>query len=117
MKQFIVGLSMLAVIVTTVSARADITIGVNLSTTGPAASLGIGQKNGILIGGPSVIAGQKVNYIFFDDATDATTAVQNVKRLITESKIDVLVGPSMSPTSRAVIDTVAESKTPMIQLS
>jgi branched-chain amino acid transport system substrate-binding protein len=117
MKLFIVGISMLAVIVTTVSARADITIGVNLSTTGPAASLGIGQKNGILIGGPSVIAGQKVNYVFYDDATDTSNAVQNVKRLLSESKIDVLIGPSIAPNSKAVIEVVAESKTPMIKLS
>jgi branched-chain amino acid transport system substrate-binding protein len=116
MKLRIVVTSMAAVIATTAAARADITIGVNLSSTGPAASLGMAEKNAITLG-PTVIAGQKVRYVVYDDATDTTTAVQNVKRLISEAKADVLIGPTTAPTSKAVIDTVAESKTPMIQLS
>lgn len=116
MKQIFVGLSMAAVMATATTSLADITIGVNLGSTGPAASLGIPEKNAISLG-PSVIAGQKIHYVVYDDATDTTNAVHNVKRLITESKADVLIGPTSSPTSKAVIDTVAESKTPMIQLS
>lgn len=116
MKKFLVGLSMIAVVAAAASAQADITIGVNLGSTGPAASLGIAEKNAITLG-PATIAGHKVNYVVYDDATDTTNAVQNVKRLITEAKADVLIGPTSSPTSKAVIDTVAESKTPMIQLS
>ena len=116
MKQVIVGISMLAVVAAAAAAQADITIGVNLGSTGPAASLGIAEKNAITLG-PTVIAGQKVRYVIYDDATDTTNAVQNVKRLITEAKADVLIGPTSSPTSKAVVDTVAESKTPMIQLS
>jgi len=116
MKQIVAGISMFAVMASVSVAQADITIGVNLSSTGPAASLGMAEKNAISIG-PTVIAGQKVNYVIYDDATDTTTAVQNVKRLVSEAKVDVIVGPTTSPTSKAVIDTVAESKTPMIQLS
>jgi len=116
MKQFIVGISMLAVVAPAVAARADITIGVNLGQTGPAASLGIAERNAITLG-PSVIAGQKVRYVVYDDATDTTKAVQNVKRLVSEDKVDVLIGPTSSPTSQAVVDVAAEAKTPMIQLS
>lgn len=116
MKQFVVGISMFAVMATGATAGADITIGVTLSSTGPAASLGIAEKNAITLG-PAVIAGQKVRYVVYDDATDTTTAVQNAKRLISEAKADVLIGPTTSPTSKAVTDVVAESKTPMIQLS
>jgi branched-chain amino acid transport system substrate-binding protein len=116
MKKGIVGLCMFAVIATVAAAQADITIGVNVSSTGPAASLGMAEKNAITLG-PTVIAGQKVNYVVYDDATDTTNAVQNVKRLISESKADVLIGPSTSPSCKAVVDTVAESKTPMIQLA
>ncbi len=116
MKQFVAGISMCAVLAAGTVAQADITIGVNLGSTGPAASLGIAEKNAITLG-PSVIAGQKVNYVVYDDGTDTTNAVQNVKRLITEAKADVLIGPTSSPTSKAVVDTVAESKTPMMQLS
>ena len=116
MKQGIAVFSMVAIMATATAARAEITIGVNLSSTGPAASLGMAEKNAITLG-PAVIAGEKVRYVVYDDATDTTTAVQNVKRLISEAKADVLIGPTTSPTSKAVTDTVAESKTPMIQLS
>jgi branched-chain amino acid transport system substrate-binding protein len=41
----------------------------------------------------------------------------NVKRLVSEDKVDVLIGPTTVPTCQAVVEAVAESKTPMIQLS
>lgn len=116
MKRIFIGLGMLAIMAPAFTARADITIGVDLGSTGPAASLGIGEKNAISLG-PSVIAGQKVRYVVYDDATDTTKAVQNVKRLVMEEKADVLIGPTSSPTSMAVVEAVAESRTPMIQLS
>jgi branched-chain amino acid transport system substrate-binding protein len=117
MKQFIYGLCMLSVIGTAIAAEADITIGVNLSTTGPGASLGIPEKNAVTAFGPKVIAGQKVNYVIYDDASDSTAAVQNVKRMISENKIDVLIGPSITTNSLAVIDVMAESRTPMLCLA
>lgn len=116
MKRTLVTFSMLAVISTAPAALADITIGINTSTTGPAASLGIPEKNTLLLA-PQVIAGQKVRYIFYDDATDTSNAVMNVKRLVSEDKVDLLIGPTTVPTCMAVVETVAESKTPMIQLS
>ena len=96
-----------------IAAHAQITIGVNLSATGPAASLGIPEQNTILLG-PSVMSGQKVRYIILDDASDPTTAVQNVTRLTQQYKVDVLLGPSTSSAALAVIEVVAESHTPMI---
>ena len=116
MKQIIAVFSLFLVMTAATLARADITIGVNVSSTGPAASLGMAEKNALLLG-PATIAGQKVNYVFYDDASDTTTAVQNVKRLITEAKADVIIGPTTSPTSKAVIDIAADGKTPIIQLS
>lgn len=113
MKRSIIGICMLSVMAMAVAAHADIMVGVNISTTGPVASLGIPNKNALLLA-PKVIAGQKINYIILDDASDPTAAVQNVKRLISEHNIDLLLGPSVTPTSLAVIDTVAAAKTPMI---
>jgi branched-chain amino acid transport system substrate-binding protein len=60
---------------------ADINVGVTLSATGPAASLGIPEKNTIDLL-PKTIGGQKVNYIVLDDASDTTTAVKNARKLI-----------------------------------
>ncbi len=117
MKWLTVVVSLLSIIATATLARADINIGVLLSTTGPAASLGIPEKNVITSFGPSTIAGQKVRYVIFDDASDSTAAVQNVKRMISENKIDVLIGPSITTNSLAVIDAAAESRTPMLSLS
>jgi branched-chain amino acid transport system substrate-binding protein len=91
----------------------EVTIGVNFSTTGPAASLGIPNQNALLVA-PQVIGGQKVHYVFLDDASDPTLALQNVKRLISQDNIDVLIGPSVTPTTLAVIETIATSKVPMI---
>ena len=97
-------------------AQADITVGVTVSATGPAASLGIPEKNTIALM-PQMIGGQKVNYIVLDDASDTTTAVSNTRKLITESKVDVILGSTTTPNSLAMIDVVAENQTPMISMA
>ncbi len=97
-------------------AYADINVGVTVSATGPAASLGIPEKNTIALL-PTSIGGQKVNYIVLDDASDTTTAVKNIRKLITENKVDVVVGSTITPNSLAMIDIAAEAETPMISMA
>src|SRR4051794_33694698 len=63
------------------SAAAQIKVGVSVSATGPAASLGIPEKNTIALL-PKTIAGKTVEYIVLDDATDPTTAVKNARKLV-----------------------------------
>ena len=96
--------------------QADINVGVTVSATGPAASLGIPEKNTIALM-PQTIGGQKVNYIVLDDASDTTTAVANTRKLITESKVDIVLGSTTTPNSLAMIDVAAESQTPMISMA
>ena len=55
-------------------ALAQIKIGVTLSTTGPAVSLGIPEKNTIALL-PRSIGGKTVEYIVLDDASDSSAAV------------------------------------------
>jgi branched-chain amino acid transport system substrate-binding protein len=98
------------------SAVADINVGVTLSATGPAASLGIPEKNSFALV-PTSIAGHKVNYIILDDASDTTTAVKNARKLISEHKVDVIVGSTTTPNSLAMLDVVAEAETPMISMA
>ena len=98
------------------SALADINVGVTLSTTGPAASLGIPEKNTIALL-PKSIGGQKVNYIVLDDATDPTAASKNARKLVSEDKVDVIIGGTITPSSSAVLEVAAESKTPQIALA
>lgn len=97
-------------------ALADINVGVTVSATGPAASLGIPEKNTIALM-PTTIAGQKVNYIVLDDASDTTKAVANTRRLITEDKVDVILGSTTTPNSLAMIDAVSEAQVPMISMA
>ena len=98
-------------------AMADINIGVTLSTTGPAASLGIPEKNTIEMIGSPVIGGQKLNFIVLDDKSDTTEAVKNTKKLLSEDKVDVIVGSTITPNSLAMRDVVAEAGVPMISLA
>jgi len=107
---------MLSILTVSSVAMADITVGVNISTTGSASSLGIPQKNALQFA-PKTIAGQKVNYVVYDDATDTTTAVQNVKRLISNDKVDVIIGPSTTPTTMSVVEIANEAQTPMISMA
>jgi len=97
-------------------AHADINVGVLVCATGPAASLGIPEKNTIALL-PTTIAGEKVNYIVLDDASDPTTAVKNAHKLVSENKVDILMGSSITPNSLAMIDVAAESETPMISMA
>ncbi|HJS04377.1 MAG TPA: ABC transporter substrate-binding protein [Variovorax sp.] len=98
------------------AAQADINVGVTLSATGPAASLGIPEKNTIALM-PKTIGGQKINYIVLDDASDTTAAVSNTRKLISENKVDVVLGSTVTPNSLAMIDVVAEEKVPMISMA
>jgi branched-chain amino acid transport system substrate-binding protein len=107
---FVVALAM-----TSVAAQADLKIGIDLSSTGPAAAIGISSKNAILMW-PDTIAGQKADYIVLDDGSDPGAAVRNVRKLINEDHVDVIVGPNVTPAALAALDPVAESKTPMIAL-
>jgi branched-chain amino acid transport system substrate-binding protein len=98
------------------AARADINIGVTLSATGPAASLGIPEKNTFDLL-PTSIGGEKINWIVLDDASDTTKAVTNTRKLLTENKVDVVIGSTITPNSLAMIDVVADAETPMISMA
>ena len=97
-------------------ATAQIKVGVNVSATGAGASLGIAEKNTFALL-PREIAGKKVEYIILDDASDSTTAVKNARKLVSEEKVDLLIGSTITPTSLAMIDVAAESETPMISMA
>lgn len=93
------------------AARAQIHIGVVVSETGPAAALGVPQKNTVAQL-PKEIAGQTVEYTVLDDATDPTKAVADARKLIAEDAVDVLIGSSATPATLAMVDVAAETKTP-----
>src|SRR3982751_822192 len=97
-------------------ALAQIKIGVTLSTTGPAGSLGIPEKNTIALL-PKTVAGQSIEYIVLDDASDSSAAVVNTRKLISENKVDAIIGSTTTPNTLAMIDVVADGETPVISLA
>ena len=109
-------LTLLAAALASAAALADINVGVTVSATGPAASLGIPEKNTVALM-PKSIAGQTINYIVLDDASDTTAAVANARKLIAEHKVDIILGSTTTPNSLAMIDAVSEAQTPMISMA
>lgn len=97
-------------------AQAQVKVGVTVSSTGPAASLGIPERNTVALL-PTEIAGQKIEYIVLDDATDTTQAVRNARKLISEDKVDVIIGTTATPGTLAMLDVVAEAKVPLISVA
>ncbi|MEY2631542.1 MAG: hypothetical protein RIR00_196 [Pseudomonadota bacterium] len=96
-------------------ACADINIGVSVSATGPAASLGIPEKNTFAIL-PTVVAGEKLNFIVLDDGTDPGQATKNARKLVTEDNVDVLVGSSSTPACAAIAEVANETATPQVAM-
>ncbi len=94
----------------------ELTVGVTISATGPAAALGIPIKNTIELL-PTEIGGVKVKIIQLDDAGDSTTATTNARRLITKSKVDVLIGSSTTPPTIAVSTVANEAAIPHFTLA
>jgi branched-chain amino acid transport system substrate-binding protein len=109
-----------AVALVAVPARAEpqepIRVGVTISQTGPAASLGIPQRNSVALL-PGTIAGRTVQWIVLDDGSDATKAVSNTRKLLDEEKADVIIGSSTTPASLAMVPVAAEKRVPMIALA
>jgi branched-chain amino acid transport system substrate-binding protein len=97
-------------------AFADINVGVIASLTGPAAALGAETKKAIALF-PSSVGGEKVNFILLDDGTDPTNAVKNVRKLISEDKVDAILGPNLISTATAMADVANAEKTPMISVA
>ena len=97
------------------SVLADINVGVVLSLTGPAASLGIPAGNTVKLW-PKTIAGQKVNLTVLSDNSDTSESAKQVTKLITEVGADVIVGPSLTPNSLSALEVAYRNSTPIIAL-
>lgn len=115
MRRPLATLLLAALAVAPLSALAQVKVGVTISTTGPAASLGIPQRNSIALL-PTTVAGQTVEWIVLDDAGDSTKAVANARKLIDEG-VDAVIGSSTTPASLALVDVAAEKKVPLISLA
>ena len=99
-----------ATVVATGHALADIKIGVSLSLTGPGSGLGIPMQNQFKLF-PQTIAGQKVQLIVLDDATDPGKGAANARRFVTEDKVDMIIGSCITAVAAAMTDIASEAGT------
>ena len=97
-------------------ALADVNIGVTLSLTGPASGLGIPVGNQFKLW-PKEIAGEKINLIILDDASDPSKGASNARRFVTDDKVDLIFGGSITTVSVAIAPIATEAKTTQIAIS
>jgi branched-chain amino acid transport system substrate-binding protein len=106
----------LAAALASAAALADVNIGVSLSLTGPGSGLGIPMQNYYKIF-PQTIAGEKVNLIVLDDASDPGKGAQNARRFVTEDHVDMIIGSCLTTVAAAMVDIAAESGTVQLAAS
>ena len=94
----------------------EITIGISISTTGPAAALGIPERNALDFV-PKEIGGTPLKIIVLDDGGDPTTATTNARRFVTESRADIIIGSSTTPPTIAMSNVANEAGIPHLSLA
>src|SRR5437667_11574089 len=94
----------------------EITIGITITTTGPAAALGIPERNALEFV-PKEIGGVPLKVIVLDDGGDPTNATTNARRFVTESKADIIMGSSTTPPTVAVSTVANEAGIPHFGLA
>ena len=94
----------------------EIVIGITVTTTGPAAALGIPERNALDFV-PKEIGGVPLKVIVLDDGGDPTAATTNARRFVTESKADIIMGSSTTPPTVAVSTVANEAGIPHFGLA
>ncbi len=94
----------------------EIVIGITVTTTGPAAALGIPERNALEFV-PKEIGGVPLKVIVLDDGGDPANATTNARRFVTESKADIIMGSSTTPPSVAVSNVANEAGIPHFGLA
>lgn len=95
---------------------AEINIGMTVSTTGPAAALGIPERNALEFV-PKEIGGVPLKVTVLDDGGDPTAATTNARRFVTETKVDIIMGSSTTPPTVAVSTVANEAGIPHFGLA
>lgn len=103
-------------------AQDTIKIGSSLSMTGPASFLGDPEAKTLehyvaKINSDGGVLGKKLEAVIYDDEGDANKARTNVKRLIEEDKVDVILGLSTTGATMAVVPLVEQAGMPTVSLA
>jgi branched-chain amino acid transport system substrate-binding protein len=99
--------------------QTPIRIGASLSVTGTYAALGQNQQRGYQLCAKHVnerggVLGRKIEFVFYDDQSEPATAVRLYERLITQDKVDLLIGPYSSPITEAAASVNEKYRMPMV---
>jgi branched-chain amino acid transport system substrate-binding protein len=94
----------------------EITIGITTTTTGPAAALGVPERNALDFV-PKEIGGVPLKVIVLDDGGDPTNATTNARRFVTESRADIIMGSATTPSTIAVSNVANEAGIPHFGLA
>jgi branched-chain amino acid transport system substrate-binding protein len=94
----------------------EITVGISITTTGPAAALGIPERNSLDFVAKE-IGGLPIRVIVLDDGGDPTMATTNTRRFVTESRADIIMGSSTTPSTVAVSTVANEAGIPHLGLA
>ncbi|MBR1125159.1 ABC transporter substrate-binding protein [Bradyrhizobium lablabi] len=101
--------------------KPELRIGSVVAMTGPASALGLPEKNALELLQEQIASDTSlpftVKFITYDDASDPTKAVNNVRKLITEDNVHVVICCTTTPTSMAILETVTQAKVPNISLA
>ena len=101
--------------------KPELRIGSVVAMTGPASALGLPEKNALELLQEQLAKDTSlpftVKFITYDDGSDPTKAVNNVRKLITEDRAHVVICCTTTPTSMAILETVAQAKVPNISLA
>ncbi len=103
----------------TAEAQRPIWIGVSVGVTGQFAALGQNQVRGHQLctkdaNSKGGVLGRKVELILEDDQSQAANAVRIYEKLLTEDRVDAVLGPYSSPITEAVADVTERYRMPMI---
>lgn len=94
-------------------------VGAVFSVTGRASFLGEPEKKTAAMIAEAInkvggINGHPLELVIYDDESDETKAVLAVKRLIKKDKVPVIIGPSLSGNTLAVVKVVNDAKVPLV---
>jgi branched-chain amino acid transport system substrate-binding protein len=101
------------------AALAEYKIGAIFATTGGASMLGLPEKNTAEmlvddLNAKGGINGEKVKLFLYDTEADPTKANNAVKKLISKDMVDVIIGPTTSGVTMAIIPAIEKAKVPLI---
>jgi branched-chain amino acid transport system substrate-binding protein len=115
-KCFVAAVAALLILAAGGAARADVTIGIIMSMTGPVSSIGQPYMKGFAaaLAGTGEINGQKLRVVQIDDQSDPSVGARAARKLIEDEHVDVLVGSAGTPVSTAVYSVAAEAGVPMV---